>query len=40
MENTENINQTFRDENYELTSANETQNNIIQTQNTTIQTFK
>ena len=27
----ENVNQTFRDENYELTSANETQNTTIQT---------
>ena len=31
MEKTENVNEIFRDENYELTSANETQNTIIQT---------
>ena len=40
MENTENINQIFRDKNYELTSTNETQNTTIQNQNATIQIFK
>ena len=40
MENTENINQNFRDKNYELTSTNEILNTNIQTQNTTIQILK
>ena len=31
MEKTENVNETLRDKNYELTSTNETQNITIQT---------
>ena len=40
MDKTENVNEIFRDENYILTSTNETQNIIIDTRNTTIQNFK
>ena len=40
MEKPENVNEIFRDDNYELTSTNETQNIIIETQNTIIQNFK